>query len=210
MGNPAPALTLPEERNDFAAQPADSIRAPLPGGAGGRFCRCHPPLVFLLCGVMRHPIIAYNPVLKERAGALRKNMTRAEVLLWTKLKGKQIRGYDFDRQRPLDQYIVDFYCKELCLAIEIDGWSHAVKEVRDVTRQKRLENLGVRFLRFTEQEVVAGLQSVADQIEMWICRETMREPTPGPSKGGEPTERKPLPATGGQTHSPSGGGEQIA
>jgi very-short-patch-repair endonuclease len=134
---------------------------------------------------MRHQVIPYNPVLKALARALRKNMTRAEALLWTKLKGKQMVGYDFDRQRPMDEYIVDFYCKELRLAIEIDGWSHAVKGAHDVARQKRLESLGVRFLRFTEQEVVADLQSVADQIEMWIQRQTARIPTPGPSAGGE-------------------------
>lgn len=149
---------------------------------------------------MRHPIVAYKPGLKERARALRKNMTRAEVLLWTKLKGKQMCGYDFDRQRPLDEYIVDFYCKELRLAIEIDGWSHALKGARDVARQKRLESLGVRFLRFTEQEVVAGLQPVADQIEMWIQQQRAGEPTPDPSGGGGRTTRKPTPslATGGE------------
>lgn len=140
---------------------------------------------------MRRPITPYNLGLKDRARALRKNMTRAEVLLWTKLKGKQMCGYDFDRQRPLDQYIVDFYCKELCLAIEIDGWSHALKGARDVARQKRLDSLGVQFLRFTEQEVVAGLQSVADQIEMWIRQQTNGEPTPDPSRGGEPIKTSP-------------------
>jgi very-short-patch-repair endonuclease len=123
---------------------------------------------------MRQPVIPYNPVLKERARALRKNMTPAEVLLWTKLKGKQMCGYDFDRQRPVDEYIVDFYCKELRLAIEVDGWSHAVRGARDVSRQRRLERLGARFLRFTEQEVVTSLQSVVDQIEMLIRQETAR------------------------------------
>jgi very-short-patch-repair endonuclease len=140
---------------------------------------------------MRHPIIPYNPLLKERARAWRKNMTRAEVLLWTKLQRKQMCGYDFDRQRPLDEYIVDFYCKELRLAIEVDGWSHALKGARDIARQKQLEELGVRFLRFTEQEIVADLQSVADQIEMWIQQETTREPTPDPSKGREQAAQKP-------------------
>jgi very-short-patch-repair endonuclease len=143
---------------------------------------------------MRHRIIPYNPGLKERARTLRKNMTRAEVLLWMKLKGKQMCGYDLDRQRPLDEYIVDFYCKELRLAIEIDGWSHALKGARDVARQKRLESLGVRFLRFTEQEVVADSQSVTDQIEMWIQQQTARQP---------------LPAIGGQAPRSSTGGERT-
>jgi very-short-patch-repair endonuclease len=155
---------------------------------------------------MRHPIIPYNPILKERARALRKNMTRGEVLLWTKLSRKQMCGYDFDRQRPIDDYVVDFYCKELRLAIEIDGWSHAVKGMRDVARQKRLESVGIQFLRFTEQNVVADLQSVADQIEMWIQQEMARKPTPSPSKGGEQDGRRASSETK-PTPSPSKGGE---
>jgi len=141
---------------------------------------------------MRYPIIPYNPNLKVRARELRQTMTPGEVLLWTKLSRRQMCGYDFDRQRPMDEYIVDFYCKELRLAIEIDGWSHALKGARDPVRQQRLEILGVRFLRFTEQEVVANLQAVADQIEMWIVQQTDRqeqpEPTPDPSQGGEEAE----------------------
>ncbi|HVM61927.1 MAG TPA: DUF559 domain-containing protein [Verrucomicrobiae bacterium] len=136
---------------------------------------------------MRQSIIRYNPILKGRARALRRNMTHGGVLLWTKLKQKQMCGYDFDGQRPVDDYIVDFFCKDLRLAIEIDGWSHAVKGARNVARQKRLESLGVRFLRFGEREVVADLQSVVDQIEMWIQQETTSKPTPSPSGGGERT-----------------------
>jgi very-short-patch-repair endonuclease len=134
---------------------------------------------------MRHLVIPYNPLLKERARILRRNMTHGEALLWTKLCRKQMCGFDFDRQRPIDEYIVDFYCNELRLAIEVDGWSHAVKGARDVARQKRLESLGVQFLRFTEQEVVSDLQSVADRIELWVRRQMTWKPTPSPSKGGE-------------------------
>ena len=73
---------------------------------------------------MKTKIIPYNPKLKRYARELRKTMTLSEVLLWKELKQKQILGYDFDRQRPIDEYIVDFYCKELNLAIEIDGITH--------------------------------------------------------------------------------------
>jgi Protein of unknown function (DUF559) len=72
----------------------------------------------------RREIIGYEQYLKELARKLRQNMTLGEVLLWQRLKRKQMRGYDFDRQRPIDRYIVDFYCKDLKLAIEIDGSSH--------------------------------------------------------------------------------------
>ena len=84
-------------------------------------------------------ILYYRPELKKRARKLRKNMTLAEVLLWKRLKGKQVMGYDFDRQRPIDKYIVDFYCKDLRLAIEIDGRSHDHKERADQRRQSALE-----------------------------------------------------------------------
>ena len=66
---------------------------------------------------VRRKIIPYNPKLKPLARALRKNMTLSEVLLWQELKGKNVMGYDFDRQRPIDNFIVDFYCKELQLAM---------------------------------------------------------------------------------------------
>jgi very-short-patch-repair endonuclease len=69
-------------------------------------------------------ILPYDPNLKKLARHLRNKSTMSEVLLWRCLKGKQILGYDFDRQRPIDRYIVDFYCKELRLAIEIDGSTH--------------------------------------------------------------------------------------
>ena len=115
-------------------------------------------------------IIPYNPILKERARELRKNMTPGEVILWKHLKGKQMCGYDFDRQRPIDQFIVDFYCKKLMLAIEIDGSSHDSPEAqeKDVERQGRLESLGVRFLRFREEEVCDEVEGVLRVIEDWI------------------------------------------
>ena len=79
----------------------------------------------------------YRPELVERARELRKNLTPAETLLWKNLKGKKINGFDFDRQKPIDRFIVDFYCKILKLAIEVDGQSHDFKIEYDLKRQKR-------------------------------------------------------------------------
>ena len=93
----------------------------------------------------KRKIIPYNQSLKELAKQLRKNMTLSEVLLWNELKQNKILGYDFDRQRPIGEYIVDFYCKELSLAIEIDGDTHIYKYDYDEKRQLDLEKLGVRF-----------------------------------------------------------------
>ena len=91
-------------------------------------------------------LIYYNPELKEKARHLRNESTFSEILLWLKIKGK-VFGYEFHRQVPLDEYIVDFYCHELGLAIEIDGSSHDNKFDYDLKRQRRLESLGVRFIR---------------------------------------------------------------
>lgn len=123
---------------------------------------------------MAYKIIPYNPVLKEKAWELHKNMTPAEVKLWQHLRRKQIVGYDFDRQRPLGNFIVDFFCKELMLAIEIDGESHNWQEAaeKDAQRQKKLESLGVRFLRFTEWQVQKEIEGVLGAIENWILSET--------------------------------------
>ena len=119
---------------------------------------------------MKPQIIPYNRKLKERARELRKNMTPGEQKLWHYLKGKQMLGYDFDRQRPIDQFIVDFYCKLLRLAIEIDGASHDSEEAQeyDQERQLRLEGLDVHFLRFQESEVIKETPQVLEAIAQWI------------------------------------------
>jgi very-short-patch-repair endonuclease len=118
--------------------------------------------------VKRRKIIPYNPALKEKARYLRNNSTLSEVLLWKHLKGKQMCGFDFHRQKPLDNYIVDFFCNELMLAIEIDGDSHIGKEKYDEIRQKRLEGLGIKFLRFADMDVKKNMNGVIETIENWI------------------------------------------
>jgi very-short-patch-repair endonuclease len=100
---------------------------------------------------MKHrKIIPYNPKLKQLARNLRNNSSKSEIILWMRLKGKQMKGYDFHRQKPLDNYIADFFCHELMLAIEIDGYSHLLDEVqiKDAKKEKRLNELGIRVLRF--------------------------------------------------------------
>ena len=82
----------------------------------------------------RRKIIPYNPKLKETAWKLRNNSTLSEVLLWNRIKRKQMKDYQFFRQKPIDNYIVDFFCYELMLAIEIDGDSHVDKIEEDQIR----------------------------------------------------------------------------
>jgi very-short-patch-repair endonuclease len=117
---------------------------------------------------MKKPFARYNPRLKELARRLRRNSTLAEVLLWRELKGKQMMGYDFHRQKPYDEYILDFFCPRLMLAVEIDGDSHMFKEERDAERQRRLEALGVRFLRFDDLDVKFRMYDVLKTIREWI------------------------------------------
>jgi very-short-patch-repair endonuclease len=116
----------------------------------------------------RRKIIPYNPKLKEYAKKLRKDSTFTEIMVWNNLKGKQVRGFDFDRQRPIDNYIVDFYCKDLNLAIEIDGESHYGNEKRDEEKDKRLNELGVSVLRFDDMQVRHQLDKVIKEIEEWV------------------------------------------
>jgi len=121
---------------------------------------------------MKRKIIPYNPKLKEFAKKLRKNMIFSEVKLWNELKNGQIMGYDFDRQRPIGNYIVDFYCKDLQLALEVDGITHEDKKVmlKDEIRQGELEMSGVSFLRFDALLIVNKVESVVKEIERWIIR----------------------------------------
>ncbi|MDY0082560.1 MAG: endonuclease domain-containing protein [Ignavibacteriaceae bacterium] len=121
----------------------------------------------------RRKVLPYNPKLKEYARKLRNNSTFTEIMVWNYLKGKQIRGYDFDRQKPIDNYIVDFYCKELLLAIEIDGESHYGNAERDAKKDKRLRELGVTVLRFDDMEVIYQLDEVIKKIEKWVDENTI-------------------------------------
>ena len=92
-------------------------------------------------------------------------------------------GVDFDRQRPIGNYIVDFYCKDLQLAIEIDGDSHGYEEVmiNDKKRQEQLEGLGVKFLRFDDGDIKTNLSVVVEEIQVWVDK---NRPTPNPSQDG--------------------------
>ena len=140
----------------------------------------------------RRLILPYNKALKELARKLRKNMTASEKLLWNELKGNKLLGFDFDRQRPIDNYIVDFYCKDLMLAIEIDGIVHDNEEAeeKDRARQEKLESLGVRFLRFKDEDVKTDLSEVVRVIAKWVELHKNNLPgiithPPAPSKEGE-------------------------
>jgi very-short-patch-repair endonuclease len=115
---------------------------------------------------MKNNIIPYNPKLKDLARKLRKQGILSEVVFWKKVKNKAF-GVEFHRQVPIDDFIVDFYCHELMLAGEIDGNSHEFTEIQvnDIERQGRLENLGVKFLRFTNSDVLLKMNDVIFVLE---------------------------------------------
>jgi very-short-patch-repair endonuclease len=116
---------------------------------------------------MKNKVIPYRKDLKEKARHLRKNSTLSEVLLWNEIKDRKL-GYQFHRQVPMLNYIVDFYCHELQLAIEVDGDSHDEKEKYDSLREQELKEYGVRFLRFIDIDVKRNIKYVVDEIYHWI------------------------------------------
>ena len=118
----------------------------------------------------KRKIIPYNPKLKEFARKLRNDSTRTEIFLWLKLKGKQMYGYDFHRQKPIDNYILDFFCYELMLGIEVDGYSHQFLEVfnKDGVKEKRMNELGITVLRFSDEQVLKEMENVIRAIEFYI------------------------------------------
>jgi very-short-patch-repair endonuclease len=104
------------------------------------------------------------------AKQLRERMTQAEILIWDKLKNKQFRGYKFRRQHPLHKFIVDFYCHELKLIIEIDGKYHDSEEQKkkDLNRTELLKFQGLSEIRFTNEEVINNIGSVLKKLEEQI------------------------------------------
>jgi very-short-patch-repair endonuclease len=108
--------------------------------------------------------LPYNPALIDRAKELRKNMTPAEKKLWYQfLKNFKYRVL---RQRPIDHFIVDFYCPHLKLVIEVDGDSHSSEDTQtyDAERSSVLEGYGLSVVRFTNQQVIYEFESVCKAI----------------------------------------------
>jgi very-short-patch-repair endonuclease len=101
--------------------------------------------------------LPYNAALKERAKALRKAGNLAEVLLWQQLKKKQLLGLDFDRQKIIGNYIVDFYCASENLVIEVDGSSHESKEKYDAQRDRFLEGFNLKVIHLSDKDVKTNL-----------------------------------------------------
>ncbi|WP_295623402.1 DUF559 domain-containing protein [uncultured Nitrosomonas sp.] len=126
----------------------------------------------------------YKSTLKPFARNLRNNMTDAEQLLWSKLRRKQILGVQFYRQKPLANYIVDFYCAAANLVIELDGSQHFEPDhqASDAERDRALESIGLIVLRFDNRQVMQELDAVMQVI--FEAMEKKIPPSPPFSKGG--------------------------
>ena len=103
---------------------------------------------------------------KEKRRQLRNNAPTAESIVWTRLSKKQVHGFKFRRQYGVGPYVIDFYCPALNLAVEIDGDSHFVADANgnDERRQAFIESFGIRFLRFTNDQVYRELDNVLETI----------------------------------------------
>jgi len=113
-------------------------------------------------------MLQYNKTLKQYSRELRKGMTNTEILLWSKIKSKQLKKYQFYRQKTIGDFIVDFYCPKAKLIIELDGGQHYSVEgkQKDIQRDTYLASLGLKVLRFSDNEVFSNLEGVLERI--WI------------------------------------------
>ena len=114
----------------------------------------------------------YNKNLKQASRDLRKNMTEAEQLLWSRLRSKQLLGLQFYRQKPLLNYIVDFYCPAANLVIECDGSQHYTDEglEADRVRDEALAQFGLKVLRFDNGQVIGQIDGVVEVVFEFISR----------------------------------------
>ena len=108
-----------------------------------------------------------SPEIFKRASELRKNMTEAEVILWSALRRKQIKGKRFRRQHPIERFIIDFYCHDSRLIIEADGGIHKALEQKeyDIGRSIELEKFGLKIIRFTNEQIKNNLAETLEEIE---------------------------------------------
>ena len=130
-------------------------------------------------------MLKYNKNLKQISRTLRKNMTKEEIILWSRIRRKQIKEAQFYRQKPIGNFIADFYCPKAKLIIEIDGSQHYEKEgiEKDKIRDEYFESLGLKVLRFTNLDVLRNLNGVLERIYENIPDLTTKSPQPPLRKG---------------------------
>ncbi len=119
----------------------------------------------------------YNKNLKQASRDLRNNMTDAEKLLWSRLRNKQILGLQFYRQKPILNFIVDFYCPAVNLVIECDGSQHFTEDglEADRVRDEALAQLGLKVLRFDNVQVMKQIDDVVEVVYKYCLKELSKK-----------------------------------
>ncbi len=115
-------------------------------------------------------MLYYRKELKNLSRVLRKNMTESELLLWSRIRRKQINERQFYRQKIIGNYIVDFYCPSARLIIQVDGSQHFDQSGlrRDMSQDEEMRRLGLRVLRFSSHEVIVDIGGVVSEIIEWL------------------------------------------
>ncbi|MEK6692727.1 MAG: endonuclease domain-containing protein [Nitrospirota bacterium] len=111
-------------------------------------------------------MLSYNKTLKEYSRRLRKEITDAERALWSIIRVKQLKGYQFYRQKPIGNFIVDFYCPKANLVLELDGGQHYTEDgmIKDRLRDDFMRSIGLRVLKFSDREVFENIEGVIEKI----------------------------------------------
>ena len=127
-------------------------------------------------------MLRYRESLKLKARSLRRDLTEAEKVLWNRLRMKQVQGVQFFRQRPIGNYIVDFYAPQARIVIEVDGSQHTTDRMarRDKQRDDYLTHLGLLVLRFPDSEVLRETESVMEVIFRRISERCFQKSPPPP------------------------------
>ena len=109
---------------------------------------------------------------RQSRRSLRNNATSAERKLWRSLRGKQLDGFKFRRQHSIDRYILDFFCPSVNLAIELDGETHYTPEAieYDRVRDEYLEAVGIKVVRYRNQDVYENIEGVLEDLRMHLAR----------------------------------------
>jgi len=133
---------------------------------------------------IKYAKLPYNPKLKDKAKALRKAGVLSEVIFWNAVKNKKLLGLDFERQKIIGNFIVDFYCPELGVVVEIDGESHDFKGEYDQDRENYLKSLGLDVIHYSDLEIRKALDVIMGNLYIYLkskkeqsfIKETPRQP----------------------------------
>ena len=163
VGSPSPTLPQGERESVQLSATTQIATAPVPSPSGGGLGR----------GSAEKHQPKYLPLpeqLKQHARELRKNSTNAELLLWQLVRRNQLLGMGFRRQHPLGNYVLDFYCHEAQLVVELDGGQHneVSRQQHDETRTQYLKSQGLTVLRFWNNEVLENTEGVLQMIYEWL------------------------------------------